>query len=142
MKKAKRERIFRRENFPKFKYLSAGGVCKVYLVSKNVVLKTYSSKHDRDYAWERQKRACKAKLAPPTLGKGKYGKFYAYLSARAEIFEDLDFDVPRKLENRLIKAMLKLRMVASDLHSGNIGIYKNKIVVIDFGRESVKDKRY
>ena len=118
------------------KKIGWGCECSVYYHSPRVVLKVYGSRGERDDAFERQKKACRVGIAPPTRGKKNYGRRFGYLSCAANMEGGPDGYVLAEEHLVLRRKMRSLGFRSLDLHEDNIGRYKNKPVVIDFGNES------
>ncbi len=129
--------VSRKEIGKRLKMVGAGCECDVYGFSDKLVLKTYVSGWERDSAFESQKQACVAGIAPPTRGRMDYGRRFGYLSCVAVV--DNDLPGAKRVGNhgglvkRLQLKMQDLGFRILDLHSGNIGRYNGKPVVIDFG---------
>ena len=132
---------------PKLKFIGSGIECQVFEYSDRMVLKTYNSRGERDRAFKRQKAARRDGFAPPTFGKLDYKTrgYYGYLSGRAEVLCPSGTPCPDQKTHicyrgiprmKLARQMKTIGCSVDDLHDGNIGLYRNKWVVIDFGDAS------
>lgn len=151
---AARQVLLAKEPYSAMRLVGSGCECKVFEVSPKLYLKTFHLAEQRDRAHIRQKQACIAGFAPPTRGVRDYQDFavssakgflrFGYLTCVATVDTALDaWDGTRITENKKLVESLKKKMDAlgfwtNDLHPGNVGRYKGKPVVIDFGDESTK----
>jgi len=112
-------------------------------------LKCFYTKFEARRSFNRQRKAYGYGLAPKVLSKdiSKFGltydneilKQWGYITETVKTFTPKAFD---RYDPLLIKmydlqqALKKSRVCGYDLHSGNVGVIRGKLVCIDFGDES------
>ncbi|MFN0318537.1 MAG: hypothetical protein ACKVQA_26220, partial [Burkholderiales bacterium] len=137
------------------KKYESGCECIFVKLNKEIGLKLYSSKKERNHAFLLQKKAFEHELSPPVFGRLSIpgfviivtefdyadiipltkGKIYGYttgLANKPRVGSTLDHRIDI-LEEKLTAAGL----CWYDLHDENVGYYKNKLVAIDFGPVSM-----
>lgn len=132
------------------KEYSSGAECVFIKLNKQIGLKLYSSKFERNYAFRKQKQLIYYELAPPvyskvcipgfsiikksysTYLKPSNKKIYGYTTeivSLANIESERFYSQFKKLSTKLDSIGLD----CFDFHEGNVGYYKHKLVFIDFG---------
>lgn len=116
--------------------------------SKTIGFKEFLSKKDANFAYKTQQKLAKLGLSPKIYGKvckikiehkffnedrwfGSTG--WGFLTQIVKISKKLSRQKIQKLVNDIRK---KARLSFWDCHEYNIGVYKNKYLCIDTGRES------
>lgn len=122
-----------------------GGSAGFYTLkeSKTIGFKEFLSKKDAIFAHKTQQKLAKLGLAPKVYGKICKLKFadynehtytgWGFLTQIVKISKRLSRQKIQKLVNDIRK---KAKLSFWDCHEYNIGIYKNKYLCIDTGRES------
>lgn len=129
------------------KFLSdEGGSAVFYRLneSKTLGFKEFRSKKDANFAYRTQKKLAKLGLAPKVYGKvcrirvHIYDDYYertgwGFITQIVKIRKRLSRQKIQNLVNNIHK---KAKLYFWDCHEYNIGIYRNKYLCIDTGRES------
>jgi hypothetical protein len=137
------------------KNYKSGCECIFVKLDKKMGLKLYSSKKERNHAYNYQRIAAHHELAPPVYNRLsipgfsvvineydyaeimplKTGKIHGYVTALASQPKESDSLYPKmdKLSDKL--SMIDIHIL--DLHDENVGFYNRKLVAIDFGPVSV-----
>jgi len=121
-----------------------GGSASFYILkeSKTLGFKEFNSKPQAEYAYKIQKKLARLGLAPKVHGKICKLKFancddyytgWGFLTQIVKTSKRLSRQKIQKLVNDIRK---KARLSFWDCHEYNIGIYRNKYVCIDTGKES------
>lgn len=122
-----------------------GGSAGFYILkeSKTIGFKEFNSKPNAEYAYKIQKKLAKLGLAPKVYGKicklefADYNEHtytgWGFLTQIVKISKRLSRQKIQKLVNDIRK---KARLSFWDCHEYNIGVYRNKYVCIDTGKES------
>lgn len=124
-----------------------GGSAGFYLLkeSKTIGFKEFNSKSKAEYAYKIQKKLARLGLAPKVYGKicklkfsdsigwGSDSTGWGFLTQIVKISKRLSRKKIQKLVDDIRK---KARLSFWDCHEYNIGVYKNKYVCIDTGKES------
>lgn len=137
-------------NFTAKSLTDEGGSSVFYTLkeSKTIGFKEFHSKQKAEYAYKIQKKLAKLGLSPKVYGKickiKIEGKDYfgdrwveesgwGFLTQIVKIKKRLSRQKIQKLVNDIRK---KARLSFWDCHEYNIGVYRNKYVCIDTGKES------
>ena len=122
-----------------------GGSAGFYTLkeSKTIGFKEFVSKSKAQYAYKIQKKLAQLRLAPKVYGQvckikiDCYGYCestgWGFLTQIVKIRKNLSH---RKIQNLVNNIRQKTKLSFWDCHEYNIGIYKNKYVCIDTGKES------
>ena len=122
-----------------------GGSASFYILkeSKTLGFKEFNSKPQAEYAYRIQKKLARLGLAPKVYGKICKLKFadynehtstgWGFITQIVKVSKRLSRQKIQKLVNDIRK---KARLSFWDCHEYNIGIYRNKYVCIDTGKES------
>lgn len=138
----------------------AGVECVFIKLDRTTGLKIYSSKEERDYAYDLQKKIYEDfDLAPPVYTKFELKHFKSYYNDET-CSRTLEHEIDSKLFgyvthvanapshystrfhgmfDKLIKEADACGIDTSDISEENVGYYKNKLVLIDFGMVSMDE---
>lgn len=111
--------------------------------SKTIGFKEFHSKAKANYAYKTQKKLAKLGLAPKVYGKVCKLKFShnSFADSTGWGFLTQIVKTSKKLSRKKIQQLVddittKAKLYFWDCHEFNIGIYRNKYVCIDTGKES------
>lgn len=127
-----------------------GGSAGFYILkeSKTIGFKEFNSKREAEYAYKIQKKLARLGLAPKVYGKICKIKVEARHFSGEKWFESTGWGfltqivkISKRLSRQKIQKLVndirkKARLSFWDCHEYNIGVYRNKYVCIDTGKES------
>ncbi len=127
-------------------FMKSGASCLFVKLNKNIGVKLYRRKANRDFSHQTQLKAEKIGIAPKTGEKFLIYSFaYNYYDEIRNVyygFVTQAADPPRKYKEQeiteIIGKMKKMNLCVGDLHKANLGRIKEKLVCIDFDKVSCK----
>jgi hypothetical protein len=116
----------------------------VYFIKmRQLGLKLWFEKNDRDFAYDNQKLAAKHRLAPKTHRKIRVPTtshtYYGYITQLADTERVINSWDARYSEQayKIEDGLCGIGIDFCDTHAHNFGLIRNHLVCIDFGMESI-----